>query len=87
LVAGASGVLVSADHRAIDVVAQPVQLPTSIGAAVDLGKQPIEDALAPPAVEAAGDRLPASVSSGSVRAMPRNLTTLEPPYPDFADTL
>jgi hypothetical protein len=35
--AGAGGVLVSPDDAAIDVVAEPVQLPTSVSAAVDLG--------------------------------------------------
>jgi hypothetical protein len=37
---------------AVHVVAQPVQLPTGIGAAVHLGQQSVEDALLAPAVEA-----------------------------------
>jgi hypothetical protein len=51
LVAGAGGVLVRSDHRAIDVVAQPVQFPAGISAAVDLGQQPVEHSLAAPAVK------------------------------------
>jgi hypothetical protein len=36
--AGAGGVLVGPDDTAIDVVTEPVQLPTGVGAAVDLGQ-------------------------------------------------
>jgi hypothetical protein len=52
----AGGVLVGADHPAVHIVHQPVQLAEAVGAAGDLGQQPVEHALTTPAIEAAGDR-------------------------------
>ena len=53
--AGAGGVLLSGDDAAVRVVAhnQPSS-PARIGAAMDLGQQPLGDAITPPALEAAG---------------------------------
>jgi len=65
-VAGTGGVLVGADHAAVDVVDQPVELPTGISAAVDLRQQPLEHPITPPTVEAAGDRLPGAILAGEV---------------------
>jgi hypothetical protein len=54
------------DRRCRRRSAQPVQLPTSVGAAVDLGQQPLEDPIAAPAVTAAGHRLPGAIAGRQV---------------------
>jgi hypothetical protein len=66
LVAGAGGVLVGAHNAAVHEVAQPVQLPGSVGEPLGFGEEAIEDALATPAVEATGHRTPRTIRTGKV---------------------
>jgi hypothetical protein len=61
----AGGVLVGADHAAVHLVHQPVQLAEDVGAAGDLGQQPVEHTLATSAAKT-GDRPPGTEGVGQV---------------------
>jgi pimeloyl-ACP methyl ester carboxylesterase len=78
----AGGVLVGADHAAVHVMHQPVQLTEGVGAAGDLGQQPVEHTQATPAVEAAGDRAPGTKGVGQV---PPRRAGAQQPHDRFQD--
>ncbi len=67
--------LVRTDDGAIDKMDRPVQRPVGRRLLLQVGKDPVPDALLPPALEAAGYGPPRAVSTGQVfpwRARPQD---------------